>query len=71
MGNLDVKHYLFVYSVRLKMQENGVTNPPEAIKKFTQEFVEKLKTLPPDMEIVLENDTFFDNEGNLIMKFPV
>jgi len=71
MGKLDVKHYLFVYSARLKMQEDGVTNPPEMIKKFTKEFVEKLHTLPSEMEIVLKDDAFFDNMGKLIMKIPV
>jgi hypothetical protein len=29
MKNFDVKHYLDIYTVRKKMQEEGITNPSE------------------------------------------
>ena len=70
MKKMDVKHYLDIYLVRKKMQEKGVTNPSEEIKKFTREFVEKLSTLPIENEIILENESFFNSKQNLIIKFP-
>lgn len=70
MKKLDVKHFLDIYQTRKKMQEEGITNPSEEIKKFTKEFVEKLLNLPLDEEIKLKNNTFFDSKGNLILKMP-
>ncbi len=32
---LDVEHYLGVYSLRKRMQEEGITKPSEQMKKFT------------------------------------
>ena len=68
--HLDVEHYLSLYSLRKKMQEDGITNPSEQIIKFTREFVEKLQTLPLKEEIVLQGYSFYDSKGNLIMKIP-
>jgi len=71
MKNLDVRHYLDIYTTRKEMQEKGITNPSEQIKKFTRDFVEKLQTYSLDEEIILnENGSFFDSKGNLIMKIP-
>ncbi len=71
MKNLDVRHYLDIYTTRKEMQEEGLTNPSEQIKSFTIEFVEKLKTYSLDEEIILKADgSFFDSKGNLIIKFP-
>ena len=71
MKNLDVKHYLDIYTTRKEMQENGITQPSEQYKKFTREFVEKLQTFSLDEEIILdENGSFFDSKGNFIMKIP-
>ena len=39
MKNLDVQHYLDIYTVRKEMQELGITNPREEIKEFVKEFV--------------------------------
>jgi hypothetical protein len=69
--NLDVEHYLGVYSLRKKMQEDGVTNPSEQIKKFTRDFVEKLRSLPLKEEIVLKEHSFYDSKGYLIVKIPM
>ncbi len=41
--NQDVRHYLEIYTTRKDMQEEGVTNPPEQIKKFTNDFVENCR----------------------------
>jgi hypothetical protein len=71
MKNLDVRHYLDIYTTRKKMQEEGITNPPEEIKKFVREFVDKLQDYSLDEEITLgENGSFFDSKGNLILKVP-
>ena len=67
---LDVQHYLRLYSLRKRMQEDGTTNPSEEIKKFTRELVEKLERLPLEEKIVLKDDCFYDSQGNLIMKIP-
>lgn len=52
------------------MQEKGITNPSEQIKKFTNDLVEKFKALPAEEEITLENNSFYDSKGNLILKMP-
>ena len=70
MGKHDVRHFLYIYSARKEMQEKGITNPPENIKKFTREFVEKLLKYSLDEEIVLNDSSFYDSKGNLIMKIP-
>lgn len=71
MKELTAGHYLDIYSTRKEMQDKGVTNPSEEIKKFTNDFVDKLRTLPQDEEIILENHSFYDSKGNLILKIPV
>ncbi len=71
MKNLDVAHYLDIYTIRKSMQDDGITNPSEAIKEFTTEFVDILKTYPLDEEIILkDNGTFYDSKGRLLIKFP-
>ena len=70
MKNQSVKHYLDIYKTRKKMQEKGITHPSEQIKKFTEDFVDKLKDLPLDEEIVLKDNSFFDINGNLIIEIP-
>ncbi|MES1181752.1 MAG: hypothetical protein ABUL44_03060 [Flavobacterium sp.] len=69
--HLDVEHYLGVYSLRKRMQEEGITNPSEQIKKFTRDFVEKLQSLPLTQKIVVQDNSFYDDKGNLIMKIPI
>lgn len=71
MKGLTVRHCLDVYTRRKDMQERGITNPSEQIKKFTREIVEKLKALPLDEEIVSNDHSFFDSRGDLIMKVPI
>jgi hypothetical protein len=70
MKKYDVEHFLNIYSMRKGMQEAGITNPSEQIKKFTKDFVEKLETLPINEEIILQDNSFFDTKGNLIIKIP-
>lgn len=70
MENLDVKHYLDIYTMRKEMQEDGITNPSKEIKKFTKDFVEKLQNMPLNDEIILKDSSFFDSLGNLIIKIP-
>ncbi len=70
MKGLSVGHYLDIYSTRKEMQEKGITNPSEQIKKFTNDFVEKLQALPLDEEVILNDHSFFDSKGNLILRIP-
>ena len=71
MKNLDVRHYLGIYTKRKEMQEKGITFPSEQYKNFTAEFVEKLKTYSLDEEIILDvNGSFIDSKGNFIIKIP-
>ncbi len=70
MNKLDVKHYLGIYTLRKEMQDEGITNPSEEIKKFTIEFIEKLKDMDSDDEIILEDNCFLDGSRNLIIIFP-
>lgn len=70
MRKLDVGHYLDIYTVRKEMQEEGITNPSEQIKKFTRDFVDKLHSFSLDEEVILKENSFFDSKGNLIMKIP-
>ncbi|WP_027382406.1 hypothetical protein [Epilithonimonas caeni] len=70
MTKLNVKHYLDIYTLRKKMQDEGITNPREEIKEFTIKFIEKLKSMDLDDEIILEDNSFFDSSRNLIMKIP-
>lgn len=71
MKNLDVRHYLDIYTTRKEMQEKGITQPSEQFRKFTNDFVEKLQTYSLDEEIILdEKGSFFDSKGNLIIKIP-
>jgi lipoate-protein ligase A len=70
MKGLSVGHYLDIYSTRKEMQEKGITNPSEQIKKFTNDFVEKLKALSLDEEIILNDHSFYDSKGDLIIKMP-
>ena len=71
MKGLSVGHYLDIYSTRKEMQEQGITNPSEQIKKFTSDLVEKLKTLPSDEEVIIADNSFYDSKGNLILRMPV
>ncbi len=72
MSNFNVRHYLDIYRKRKDMQERGITNPNEQIKKFTIELVEKLQAYPLDEEIILkDNGSFYDSKGNFILKIPI
>ncbi|WP_338814736.1 hypothetical protein V9L05_05755 [Bernardetia sp. Wsw4-3y2] len=65
-----MKHYLDIYTTRKEMQEKGITNPSEQIKKFTKDFVEILQSFSLDKKIILINNSFFDDAGNLIITIP-
>jgi hypothetical protein len=69
--HLDVEHYLGIYSLRKSMQEEGITNPSEQIKKFTRDFVEKLESLPLKEKIEIRGYSFYDSKGNLIITIPM
>lgn len=70
MGNENVKHFLDLYKLRLKMQLEGVTNPTQEIKDHTKHIVEKLSELPLDEEVVFKDLALFRKSGELIVKFP-
>lgn len=71
MKNLDVRHFLHIYTKRKEMQENNITKPNEEIKLFTKEFVEKLQNMSLDDEVILQDNYFFDSLGNLIIRIPI
>lgn len=70
MENLTIKHFYEIYKTRLKMQEAGITNPPENIKEFTQSIVETLPKLPIQEIIDYVDGALVDLKGNVIIKFP-
>jgi hypothetical protein len=70
MSDLTVQHYLGIYQTRLKMQEDGITNPTQEYKDITRTIVEKLSRLPLDEKIVLDNHVMKDSKGNIIVEFP-
>ena len=70
MDNLNVKHYLGIYTTREKMQEEGITNPSDEIKLLTKTIVQKLSELPLNERIELENGKMTDSKGNVIVTFP-
>ena len=70
MNNLNVEHYLDIYSMRKEMQEEGITNPSEDFKKFTCQLVEILEKMHLDDEIILKENGFYDSEENLLIEFP-
>lgn len=45
--------------VRLSQQKDGTTNPPENVKDATNMLVDKLSRIPPDEDIITENDPPF------------
>lgn len=52
------------------MQERGITNPTNDIKKFTADFVQRLESLPLTEEISIRDRSFYDSSGNLIATVP-
>jgi hypothetical protein len=70
MSDLDVQHFLGIYQIRLRMQEEGITNPSHEIKQLTRTIVDKLLRLPLDEKIVLEDHKMKDSKGNVIAEFP-
>ena len=67
---LDVEHYLNIYKLRLKMSEDGTTNPSDEIKELTRTIVDKLSKLPLHEEITLDDNKMKDVRGNIIVEFP-
>ena len=45
------EHYLGIYSIRLEMQDKGVTNPSDSVKAFTRRFVKRLRELDSSTQI--------------------
>ena len=70
MSKLDVRHFLNIYRTRMRMQDDGITNPSEEIKVFTRTLVEKLSLMPLDTELRIEDRSLVDNSGNIVATFP-
>ncbi|MCB0479529.1 MAG: hypothetical protein KDC84_15285 [Crocinitomicaceae bacterium] len=70
MAKLDVQHFLGIYQLRKRMQDDGITNPGNDMKRFTREFVEKLSKMPLEEEVRIEGKSFFDSKENLIVTLP-
>jgi hypothetical protein len=67
---LDVEHYLNIYKLRLRMAEDGTTNPSDEIKELMRTIVDKLSKLPLDEKITLDDHKMKDVRGNVIVEFP-
>lgn len=67
---MNVKHFLGIYQIRMRMQDEGLSDTSIEIKAFTREFVEKLSQMHLDEEIRYENYSFYDSLGNLIVTIP-
>ena len=70
MSDLNVQHYLGIYQMRLKMQEEGISNPTQEFKEITRTIVDKLSKLPLDEKIILDDHKMKDSRGNVIVEFP-
>lgn len=64
--DLDVAHYLKVYQTRLKMQEEGITDPSPEVKEWTRVFVQKLKSLPRNEPLIIDGKYFLRENGDII-----
>lgn len=71
MKNLNVEHFLNIYSVRKEMQDLGITNPSKKSIDFTNKIVEQLSKMPLEEEIILDNNSFYDSKMNLIIEIPM
>lgn len=69
MSKLNVKHFLNIYTTRMKMQEKGLTNPTQEIKDITRTLVQKLSDMPLEEELKFEGRSLIDSSGNVIVTF--
>lgn len=70
MSNLNVKQVLSIYQTRLKMQQDGITNPTQIYKDITRTIVEKLSKMSLDEELIWDDYKMKDSKGNIIVQFP-
>ncbi len=70
MNNPSVQHVLNIYQTRLKMLEDGITNPAQEYKDIARTIVDKLSKMPPDEKIIWDDHIMKDSKGNTIVVFP-
>ncbi len=70
LSGSSVDHVLTIYKTRLKMQQDGITNPAQKFKDITKTIVNTLSKLPPDEKIIWDNHVMKDSKGNIIVEFP-
>ena len=56
MGNLQIMAQEIHYKTQAELE---------------MEYLEKLKTLPSDEEVIIADNSFYDSKGNLILRMPV
>ena len=66
----SVQHVLAIYKTRMKMQEDGITNPDQELKDLTRMIVEKLSNMPQDEELIFEDSMMKDSKGNVVAMLP-
>lgn len=66
---LDAEHYLNIYKIRLRMLEEGVSNPTVEGQKIIKTIVDKLSKLPLNEKIILEEGKMKDSNGNVIVEY--
>ena len=69
-SHMTVQHVLNIYRTRLKMQEDGITNPAQEYKDITRTIVEKFSKMLPDEKIIWDDYIMKDSKGNAIVIFP-
>ncbi|MBA5792946.1 hypothetical protein H1R17_06255 [Flavobacterium sp. xlx-214] len=69
MKHLTIKHFLTIYTDRLKMQEEGITNPTSEMIIFTKKIIALLSTLPEDDIVKLTEMNLIDENGTVLINF--
>jgi len=69
-SSMTAQHVLNIYRTRLKMLEDGITNPAQEFKDIARTIIEKLSKMSPDEKIIWDNHMMKDSKGNFIVKFP-
>jgi hypothetical protein len=66
---LDVQHFLGIYQIRKRCQDEGITNPSQEVKDTTKLIIERLSELQSDEEIKIVNQSLVRLNGEIIATF--
>ncbi|WP_459209259.1 hypothetical protein [Aquimarina rhabdastrellae] len=71
MKKFDVQHFLGLYQLRLKMQEDRITKSNDDVKQFMKDFIAKLSKMPLDEEVKIIGNSFVNSKGEIIAILPL